>query len=150
MALNLQFRVTKPGSRITSKDEAGKRLNDAVKAYEDAEGSLSITQAAYVYAVSKATLYCRINSCRNQGSYGISKQRLTPEEEESIKNWVLKIQSWGYFPRVVQLREMAVELLQAKSDHKKKSWVKIGFQDILVVIRHYKSNTVVLLIKTDF
>ena len=125
MAPNLQFRVTKPGSRITSKDEARKRLNDAVKAYEDAEGSLSITQAAYVYAVSKATLYRRINSCRNQGSYGISKQRLTPEEEESIKNWVLEIQSWGFPPRVAQLREMAVELLQAKGDHKElgKNWV---------------------------
>ncbi len=118
MAPNLQFRVTKPVSRITSKDEARKRLNDAFKAYKNAEGSLSITQAVYVYAVSKATLYRRINGRRDQVSYGISKQRLTPEEEESIKNWVLKIQSWGFSPRVAQLREMAVELLQAKSDHK--------------------------------
>ncbi len=102
MAPNLQFRVTKPGSRITSKDEARKRLNDEVKAYEDAEGSLSIMQAAYVYAVSKATLYHKINSCRDQVLYGISKQRLTPEEEESIKNWVLRIQSWGFPPRVAK------------------------------------------------
>ena len=125
MAPSLQFRVTKPGSRITSKDEARKRLNDAIKAYENAKRSLSITQAAYVYVVSKATLYCKINGHRDQVSYGISKQRLTPEEEESIKNWVLEIQSWGFPPRVAQLREMAVELLQAKGNHKElsKSWV---------------------------
>ena len=77
MAPNLHFRVTKPGSRITSKDEATQRLDDAIKAYEHAEGSLSITQAAYVYSVSKATLYRRIQGRRNQVSYGISKQRLT-------------------------------------------------------------------------
>ena len=124
MAPNLQFRVTKPGSRITSKNEARERLNDAIKAYEDAEGSLSITQAGYVYAVSKATLYRRINGRCNQVSYGISKQRLTPEEE-SIKNWVLEIQSWGFPPRVAQLQEIAVELLQPKGNHKElgKNWV---------------------------
>ncbi len=115
MAPNLQFCAV---SHITSKDEAGKRLNDEVKAYKDAEGSLFITQAAYIYVVSKATLYRRINSCRNQVSHRILKQRLTPEEKESIKNRVLGIQSSGFPPRVAQLREMAVELLQAKDDYK--------------------------------
>ena len=42
--------------------------------------------------VLKATLYRRINGRRGQASYGILKQRLTPEEEESIKSWVLEIQ----------------------------------------------------------
>ena len=70
-------------------------------------------------------MYRRINGRRDQVSYGISKQRLTSEEEESIKNWVLEIQSWGFPPRVAQLREMAVELLQAKGDYKElgKNWV---------------------------
>ena len=89
MAPNLQFRITKPKYRITSKDKARKRLNNAVKAYKNAERLLSITQAAYLYAVSKATSYRRINGRRDQVLYEISKQRLTSEEEESIKNWVL-------------------------------------------------------------
>ncbi len=38
MAPNLQFCITKPGSRIISKNEARKCLNDEVEAYEDAEG----------------------------------------------------------------------------------------------------------------
>ena len=94
MAPNLQFRITKPRSRTTSREETRERLNDAIKAYDQAEGSLSITQAARLYVVSKATFYRRINGSRDQVSYRILKQRLTPEEEESIKSWVLEIQSF--------------------------------------------------------
>ena len=69
MAPNLQFRVTKPRSRTTSREEARERLNDAIKAYQ---GLLSITQAARLYVVSKVTFYLRINSRRDQVSYRIS------------------------------------------------------------------------------
>ena len=51
-------------------------------------------------------------------SYGITKLRLTPKEEEYIKRWVLVIQAWGFPPRVAQLQEMGEELLQAKGDYK--------------------------------
>ena len=80
MAPQRQFRVTKPGSRITSKDETRERLNYAIQLYEQAEESLSITQAAKLCAVSKATLYRRINGHRDQVSYGISQRKLTSEE----------------------------------------------------------------------
>ena len=128
MAPQRQFRVSKPGSRINSRDETRERLNHAIQLYEQAEGSLSITQAAKLCAVSKATLYRRINGRRDQVSYGISQRKLTPEEEDSIKGWVLEIQSWGFPPRVAQLREMAEELLRAKGDYKElgKNWVS-GF-----------------------
>ena len=43
---------------------------------------------------------------------------MTPEEEKSVENWLLLIQSWGFPPRVTQLRAMAEELLQAKNDYK--------------------------------
>ena len=51
-------------------------------------------------------------------------------EEECIKIWVLEIQSWGFPPRVAQLREMSRELLRAKGDYKElgKNWVS-GFLD---------------------
>lgn len=68
--------------------------------------------------VSKTTLYNRINGRRDQALYGVTKQRPTPEEEKSIENWVVEIQSWGFPPRVAQLREMAEELLQARGDYK--------------------------------
>ena len=118
MAQSQQFRVVKSGSWTTSRDENRERLKNAVKAYEEAEGSLSITQAAKLYVVSKTTLYHRLQGRRDQLSYGVSKQMLTPEAEESIQSWVLEIQSWGFPPKVTQLREMAEELLQAKGDYK--------------------------------
>ncbi len=46
------------------------------------------------------------------------KPRSTPEEKESIKNWVLEIQSWRFLRPVTQLQEMAKELLQARHDFK--------------------------------
>ena len=68
--------------------------------------------------VSKTTLYNRINGRRDQASYGVTRQRLTSDEERSIENWVAEIQSWGFPPRVGQLREMAEKLLQARGDYK--------------------------------
>ncbi len=123
MALNPQFRVTKSRSCTTAKDEGRERLNDAIQA----EGSLSITQAARLHVVSKTTLYRRINGRRDQVSYGITKQRLTPEGEDSIKSWVFEIQAWEFPPRVAQLREMGEELLQAKGDYKELG-KKLGFR----------------------
>ncbi len=89
MAPSQQFRVSKSRLQATLKDEARQRLQQAVEAYEEAEGALSITQATCIYAVSKTTLYNRINGRRDQVSYITSKQRLTPEEEESLQTWVL-------------------------------------------------------------
>ena len=56
--------------------------------------------------------------------YITSKQRLTPEEEESLQSWVLQVQSWGFPPRIAQLCEMAEKLLRAKQDFKElgKNW----------------------------
>lgn len=114
----MPFRVTKLGSCTISRDEARDRLKEAVQAYEEGEGSLSISQAARLYVVSKTTLYNRIHGRQDQALYGITKQRLTSEEEESTESWVLDIQSWGFSPRISQLREMAEELLQARGDYK--------------------------------
>ncbi len=78
----------------TLKDEARECLKQTVKAYEEAERSLSITQAAWVYAVSTIMLYYRLNGGQDQVSYVTSKQKLTPKEEGSLKNWVL------FLPRI--------------------------------------------------
>ena len=115
----MPFRVTKPGSRTTSKVEARDRLKEAVQAYEEGKGLLCILQAARLYVVSKTTLYNRIHGRRDQALYGVTKQRLTLKEEELIKSWILDIQSWEFPLRISQLREIAEELLKARSDYKK-------------------------------
>lgn len=71
MASPQQFRVTKSGSRTPLKDEA--------------EGSLSITQAAWLYAVSKTMLYQRLSGRQDQISYDTSKQGLTPRQKDFFR-----------------------------------------------------------------
>ncbi len=71
MAQKLPYRVTKPGSRVTSRDANRDRLQPAVEAVTNAEGLLSITHAAKLYGVSKKTLYHRINGRRDQLSFGV-------------------------------------------------------------------------------
>ena len=88
----MPFCVIKPGSCITLRDEARNRLKEAIQAYKEGEGLLSILQAAKLYVVLKTTLYNKIYRRQNQALYGVIKQRLTLEEEELIKNWVLDIQ----------------------------------------------------------
>lgn len=74
-------------------------------------------------AVSKVTLYRRINGYHNQILYCILQQKLTLKEEDSIKDLVLEIQPLGFPPRVAQLQEMAEELSQAKENLLEKNWV---------------------------
>lgn len=100
----MPFRVTKPGSGTNLSGEAKDCLKEAVQAYEEGEGSLSISQAERLYVVSKTTLYNRINGRRDQASYGVTNQILNSKEEKSIENWVLEVQRWGFPPGIAQLR----------------------------------------------
>ncbi len=45
-------------------------------------------------------------------------QRLSPEEEEAICAWILRLQAWGWPSRVEQVRSIAKELLVKKGDNK--------------------------------
>ncbi len=81
MAPPRQFYVTKLGWYTASKDKVRERLKEAVQVYEKEKRSLSISEAARLYAVSKTTLYHRIKKRQDLRSFEIV---LTPEEEESI------------------------------------------------------------------
>ena len=91
MAISQQFQVTKSQFHTTLKDKARQCLQQTVQAYEEVKRALSITQAAWLYTVSKTTLYNKINGCRDQVLYITLKQRLTPEKEKFLQNWVLQL-----------------------------------------------------------
>ena len=126
IALNMPFWITKPGSYVILRDKSRICLKEVVQVYEKGKRLLSILQAAKLYVISKITLYNRIYGHQNQTFYGVSKQRLIPEEEKLIKSWVLNIQLWRFFLRVSQLQEMAEELLQARGDYKELGINKIS------------------------
>ncbi|KAH8799439.1 hypothetical protein F5884DRAFT_639933, partial [Xylogone sp. PMI_703] len=79
-------------------------------------GAISCRKAARIYGVPKSTLADRIHRSKPLKEENERRQRLTPAEEEQMCNWVLQLESWGWPPRIDQLRHMAIELLVHKGD----------------------------------
>ena len=44
------------------------------------------------------------------------EQRLTPEEEQALKIWILQVTEWGWPPRVSLVRHMIYKMLKEKGD----------------------------------
>ena len=65
------------------------RLQSAFQAWKQADGVLSITKTAALYAVSKSTLHARIQGRQSRFTSDQVRQLLTPEEEDALKDWVL-------------------------------------------------------------
>lgn len=82
----MPFFVTKPGSCIILKDKTRNYLKKEAKAYEEGEESFSILQSSRFYMVSKTSFWNKINRRRDKPLYGVTKRRLTQEEEESIQS----------------------------------------------------------------
>jgi len=70
------------------------------------------------YEIPRSTLMYRINDRKAASVRNQHFQRLSPEEEAAICNWILRLQAWGWPPRVEQVRSIAKELLVKKSDNK--------------------------------
>ena len=92
------------------------RVQSALLALKQADGALSISKTASLYAVSKTTLYSRIHGRQPRFTSDI-KQLLTFEEENALKNWLLQLCAWGWPAKIAQLRQMAIELLRARGNH---------------------------------
>ncbi len=86
------FCVLKSRSDINSRDNVRDCLKEEIQAYKKRKKALSILQAVSLYVISKITLYNKINGCRNQVLYDVTKQLLTLEKKKSIENLILKIQ----------------------------------------------------------
>jgi hypothetical protein len=94
------------------------RIALAHQAWTAANGDLSIKKAARTYGVTYSTLHRRINGTIPKVEASQAMQRLSVGEEEALRDWILQLASWGWPPRIDQLRGMAAEFLRAKSDTK--------------------------------
>ena len=108
--------LKRPAPSTSVRNAQQERLSNAVLAIQEANGTLSLSQAARRFDVPKSTLSTRLHGVTDQASYSRSRQKLTPEEENALQDWVLQLQAWGWPPRVSRLRDMAQKLLQAKGD----------------------------------
>ena len=97
------------------------RLGMAEAEYRSSNNVKSIRKIAKEHGLAFSSLQARIGpkgsaSCQTNKEYDEKRQRLSPEEEEALVDWILQMEAWGWPPRCLQLRFMAIELLCLKGD----------------------------------
>lgn len=98
-----------------------------------------VTRNAKSYELPPRTLAGRINGCMSATSRSQRQQRLNSRGDTATLNWILRLQEWGWQPRVKQLRLMSEELLRKRGDMKPVkidlsllSWQESGPSDVAV------------------
>ncbi len=92
------------------------RIEQAYDRWKEKGGKESRRKIALQYGIVRTTLDGRINGAKAKKEFDISRQKLTPEEEQVIVKWIIQFQSWGWPARVEHTHRMAEELLQKKMD----------------------------------
>ncbi|KAJ5245957.1 hypothetical protein N7468_000940 [Penicillium chermesinum] len=100
----------RPRIRIHSKEG---RLDLAVNAVRDNEVA-SIREAARIHEVSESTLRNRLRGVKPRSETRPNCCKLTLDEEEWLRKWVLGSHLCGLFPRQSQIRDMANVLLTVR------------------------------------
>lgn len=114
------------------------RVQLAMTVYRNNDLKLPVRKIARQHGIAESTLRGRINGAK---SYEVSHQqfqRLTFEQEEALADWILLMASWGWPPRVNQIRFMAMELLRSnqQDDDLRVNWIQRFLH------RHTKLNSV--------
>jgi hypothetical protein len=72
----------------------------------------SVRAAAKAYSIPRSTLQDRIAGATNSQKSHYNQQRLTPEQESFLVDWILEQDTNGYPPSHARAREMAIRILQ--------------------------------------
>jgi hypothetical protein len=92
------------------------RIQLAINALHDGT-VLSQRKAALLYNVPRTTLQDRFKGKRSAREAQQSQQRLSAQEEESIKRCITTMTAWGWPASIKYLKSLATDLLKAKGDH---------------------------------
>ncbi|PMD39564.1 hypothetical protein L207DRAFT_23663 [Hyaloscypha variabilis F] len=76
------------------------RIELALNEWKAAKGTLSVNKAAHRYGLYISTLRKRILGGRSRKEYDEARQKLTVQEELSLKGWILYLIEGG-FPLLV-------------------------------------------------
>jgi hypothetical protein len=90
------------------------RIQLAIQAYKNKEFP-SIREAARLFQVPHATLQRRYNGQQFREDMRANGHKLTPEEEQSLLQWILSMDIRGSAPRPSMVRDMANILLRERS-----------------------------------
>src|SRR5215469_10375112 len=97
-------------------------------AINDVKSSVLLSQnsAADAYGVPRSTLQDRIKGRKNARESHSHQQRLAPEQEEFLADWILEEDQRGYPPSHSRAREMAARVLRMNGDTRPlgKKWLR--------------------------
>ena len=93
------------------------RIQLAIAAIDD--GSVpSLREASRVFSVPRSTLQARYHGRRSAQESQQSQQRLSVQEENSIKRTIQQMSAWGWPTTIRFLERLVTDLLQKKGDTK--------------------------------
>ncbi|KAN0086548.1 hypothetical protein V8E54_000236, partial [Elaphomyces granulatus] len=90
----------------------------------------SLRQAALLFNVNRATLTNRLQGKTTAKEFCQTRQRLSVQEEESIKRCLYTLTAWGWPASIYYLKSLATCMLSAKGDLKPlgQNWHKAFLQ----------------------
>jgi helix-turn-helix, Psq domain len=109
--------ATVPDTQMAPELDQEERIELAIKALRD-DTIPSQRRAALLYNIPRITLQDRFNGKRSAREAQQSQQRLSVQEEESIKRCITTMTSWGWPASIKYLQNLTIGLLQAKGDYK--------------------------------
>ena len=80
------------------------RIRQAILAFEQRKYP-SIRKTAAAFGLAYAALHGRLNGAESRVKGHITQQLCTPAEEKAIIGWSLKLEEWGFPPRIAHVKE---------------------------------------------
>ena len=148
-------RIKERSNRILLDREA--RIEKAIKAYRDNKFT-SIGEAAIAFDLPKSTLGHRLQGRENRQKAHEDQQLFTPAAEKAIVQWILKLDDYGFPPRIDRLWSLVHVLANDKGqggqDQIGKNWMTrflnrhpvltTKFAQRLDRQRHYANNPIII------
>ena len=99
---------------------------DFQNALEAALDGMLVASTVKTWGVPCTTLRARLHGRNERSAFNQSLQRLSPDQEASLRDWVLLRASLGFAPQHQQLAHFAEKLLKAGGDNKPlgKHWIE--------------------------
>jgi hypothetical protein len=96
-----------------------RNIEDTIQAALEAHASgefTSLRAVARAFAVPRPTLQGRINGATNHRAAAQRLQRLSPEQEKYLREWIIDEDQLARSPSHSHIREMAAQILRSNDD----------------------------------
>ncbi|USP74406.1 hypothetical protein yc1106_01680 [Curvularia clavata] len=119
-----------PRAQSTSRKD---RTSLAAASYHN-NPNQSIHALAKAYDVLKSTLQTRLRGVQPRSETASAKRKLSPIEEQSLVQWILKLDKRGFPPHIIDVRRMVDVLLAARGQDPPLQPVELGNREWVIAI----------------